>query len=479
MKRIGLLLLCIVLLIGCTKEDEVIIEETEEIVEDICTLEEDGVCYEEDAFLIEKDAEIKIGNLPVNLQQAIIDLWDTTYPNHKGLITLSEEGELEESQVIGSLLYKDDIDIIYAEETMLTYYIDHLYELRDELGLPKTMEYQIPIENYFMPYTLDGIAFLYNKTMLESLGVNMEVDSNEDGLPDSIDDFDKIFTLASRYSYDIPTYKGKELLTYFPLCFNEQTISYFMISAGFRLFPTLEGDKPGFDTEEFKTALEFIYNAGKFPLAVKKNDVTASGKREIVYTPYDADDYVWQLESVYTSETAPFGLVTTFMDIDTPMAFHGSALVINKFPTYRGVEITPLVDYQGFAIEDDTNEPSAAHAVMKFLKSKEVMQLFVDNSDKLLYLHDNAELDFREDINRKNYTKSLMDATHIPLLGLPDNMYQEAIEYYYKGDYMSILKDLFNHDITVNQAQKLFIESYKAWYQEKVTASSLNDELSK
>ena len=82
MKRIGLLLLCIVLLIGCTKEDEVIIEETEEIVEDICTLEEDGVCYEEDAFLIEKDAEIKIGNLPVNLQQAIIDLWDTTYPNH-------------------------------------------------------------------------------------------------------------------------------------------------------------------------------------------------------------------------------------------------------------------------------------------------------------------------------------------------------------------------------------------------------------
>ena len=71
-----------------------------------------------------------------------------------------------------------------------------------------------------------------------------------------------------------------------------------------------------------------------------------------------------------------------------------------------------------------------------------------------------------------------MKGTHIPLLGLPDNMYQDAIEYYYQGDYMSIIKDLFDHELTVEQAQKLFVESYKSWYKEKITASSLNDELS-
>ena len=51
MKKVGLLLLSMFLLIGCAKEDKVIIEESKETI-DVCTLEEDIICYE-DGFVIE------------------------------------------------------------------------------------------------------------------------------------------------------------------------------------------------------------------------------------------------------------------------------------------------------------------------------------------------------------------------------------------------------------------------------------------
>lgn len=458
------------LLIGCSTKEEPIEEE------DICSLENNEVCYVEDDFLIEDNAQIEIGNLPLELQQAIVDLWNTTYPNHKGLIKANRNGELSDEQIINSLLYDDGIDIIYAEENVLTYYIDHLYALSEELELKKSEEYQIEIENYYVPYTIDGIAFLYNKTMLEEFGLDMETDSDNDGLPDCIDDYDKIFTLSARYSYDIPVYKKKQITTILPLCFNEQTLSYYMISAGFKLFPTLEGDKPGFDSDEFKTALEFIYNAGKFPLARKQTTETIGGKKTTVYNTCISTDHIWQWESVYTNEIAPFGIVTSFMDIDSPMSHHGSELIISRFPTYRGEAVTSLVTYQGFAIESDTEYPSAAHAVMKFLKSEAVMQLLLDYSDRMPYLYDGMNLDFRGDENRYRFTSSLMEATHIPLLALPDNIYQEAMEYYYDGDYMSILMDLFDHKINVSEAQQLFIKSYDAWYKEKTTVKDLSDE---
>lgn len=479
MRKITMIILCMFMFVGCAKKEEEIQTPTSEmeVEEDVCVLAEDDVCFSEGTYEIEHSAQIKLGNLPIELQEAIIELWDKTYPREKGLIVLNEVGEINEEEIINSLLNEDDIDIIYADEKILTYYLDHLYEIHEEIELDKSTEYTVIIENYFVPYTVEGIAFLTNKTMLESIGVNVE-DANNDGLIDAVDDFDKIFTLAARNSYDRLVYKQKEITTFFPFCFNEHTLSYFMISSGFELYPTLEGDKPGFDSEEFKTALSFIYNAGKFPLAQKKLTETIDGKKVTSYIDKTADELVWEWEKVYNDESAPFGIVTSWMDIDTAMEHNKIELVVSKFPTYQGNTMKPLVSYQGFAIEDDTDNPSAAHAVLDFLMSEAVMQLFLDHSDKLVYMYDDMNLTY-ENINRYNYNKSLMEAKHLPLLGLPDNMYVEAMSYYYEGAYMDILKELYDHKINVAEAQKKFTKSYSSWYKEKTSISSLKDELSK
>ncbi len=469
MNKLVKILLAALLLVGCAKDE--VAEPTEEVT---CSLDSDGVCFVDDEYLIENEAQIYLGNLSVEVQQAIIDLWDQTYPDKKGLIGLNEAGELSEEQIIESLMNKDDVSIMYASEDLLTYYIDHLYKLDDEIQKVKTEGYDVAIEDYYIPATIDGVAFLHNKTMLEAFGVDVS-DNNNDGLVDAIDDWDKIFTLVSRYSYDLPSFKNKEITTYFPFCFNEETLSYFMISAGFKLFPSLEGDKPGFDSEEFRNALTFIYDAGKFPFALHKRTVDNNGTRETIYVPYSADDYIWNWEKVYTKELAPMGIVTSWMDLNSAMSINEDEFIISKFPTYNGKEMSSLVSYSGFAIEDDSNYPSAAHAVMKFLQSKEVVQLLVDYTTYMPYTY-GYELDYKEDTNRKQYTEELMKGVHIPLLGLPDNMYVEAMQYYNDGSYLVILRDLYDHKISVEEAQKRFVADYKTWYTKVTTAASLDEE---
>ena len=469
MRKLLVLLTSLLLVMGCTSKQEII----DEIV-DVCTLEKDGVCYEDGQFVIEEDAKITLGNLSVDVQQALIDAWNTKYPKYKDLIVLNEIGEMGDDSLTTSILQGEN-DIIFASEEVLTYYYDHLYQLSDEFKLSKDEQYIIPIEDYFMPYTVDGIAFLYNASMLEAFGMDMS-DENQDGLVDAIDDYDKIFTLVSRYSYERPSYKGRTIYEYLPLCFNEATISYYLMSAGFTWFPTLEGDKPGFDSEDFYHALEFIYNMGKFPLASKKvleNKITT-------YPVYTSEDHVWQYEKIYTNDMAPFGLVTSWMDLESAMEHTNSNLVISKFPTYLGKQVSSLVNYQGFAILDSTKYPSAAHAVMDFLKENETMQVFMDATDKMMFIYDTYSFDYHENTNKKNYNMSLMyNSTHIPLLALPDNVYVAAMDYYKEGSYLTILKDLFDHKITVKKAQELFIKDYNTWYDEQTKPTHLTNDLNK
>jgi hypothetical protein len=80
----------------------------------------------------------------------------------------------------------------------------------------------------------DGMSFSWNETMLRSLGVNVDRDSNNDGLPDAIDTWEKIFALdlAGR------EYKGRErFLEVFPLSLDEPWSAYSSLSSqGFVIF---------------------------------------------------------------------------------------------------------------------------------------------------------------------------------------------------------------------------------------------------
>jgi len=295
----------------------------------------------------------------------------------------------------------------------------------------------------------DGMSFSWNETMLRSLGVDVDTDSNGDGLPDAIDSWEKIFEL----NLVGQTYKGNQILELFPLSLDETWSAYSSLSSqGFVIFEQ-GADRPGFETQEFLGGLEFIQ---AFSQAGINIDETGTKKA--------ASAMGWRWDDYINDESYPFSLVGTWMNVIGAQQATGSTYRFSAMPTWEGNALRPFSQTKGFAINAFTSTPSAAHEVLRWLYTPSTMSSMIANSTYLPALQDGAYATptFFDDF-KAEFTAGMRLNQLLPGATLPNNSSMLAMNLYYNIDLNDFLKAVWDGTLTPEDAQREIVSASNAW----------------
>jgi arabinogalactan oligomer/maltooligosaccharide transport system substrate-binding protein len=295
----------------------------------------------------------------------------------------------------------------------------------------------------------DGMSFSWNETMLRSLGVNVDRDSNNDGLPDAIDTWEKIFALDLAGK----TYKGNEILEIFPISLDEPWSGYSSVSAqGFVLFE--EGnDKPGFDTSEFLGGLEFIQN---FSQQGENLDETGVKKA--------ASSMFWRWDPYLNDEAYPFSLVGTWQNVASAADATGSTFRFSAMPTYQGNQLRPLSGTKSIGVNAFTNYPSAAQEVLRWMYTPSTMSSIVANSTYLPALQEGAfSTPVIFDPLKEQFTNGMRFNQIVPIGTLPNNTNVRIMDMYYSIGITDFYKAVWDGTLTPREAQAQVVSAAAAW----------------
>ena len=364
-------------------------------------LKGDKVVFQDGAYVVEAGAKLKFGADSDALGEAIVALWDKTHPEAKGAVEYVNNGAAGSADKLPTE-QGESPDVLMVIDGEVPRNATHALALEE--NLVKLVK-ENSIESFYnagngtgatiyAPITYDGMAFVWNKTMLTELGLDT-TDANNDNLPDAFDTWEEIFALAESYKGNRPTVTAavtkmekdadgndvrvitdekteSKLNVIFPFSMTEAWSNYFALSAGgWKLFGADKDPlKPGYDTPEFKKGLEFIVAARDAHVSVEANGEVTPGS-----------SMGWRWDDVLNGvNLAPFGLVGTWMDVTGMAADTGNEYIISKLPTWEGRETTPFVKTKGYVINTYTQYRSASMELMRLLYSKEGLQAMVDNS---------------------------------------------------------------------------------------------------
>ncbi|HPC72180.1 MAG TPA: extracellular solute-binding protein, partial [Treponema sp.] len=289
-------------------------------------------------FQIEKGAKIRLGVDNDILGKAIVALWDKLHPEAAGAV---------EYVNFGAAGGTDQITALQGEAPDVALVIDGEVSRNEQSLLPLDAVITKAAANFamepfysgangktikFVPVAYDGMAFAWNKTMMEALKLDT-TDKNKDGLPDAFDTWEEIFDLAKKWQANRPSYKGKPVNIVYPMSLDEVWSGYSNLSAGnWKIFPTKDAAKPGFDQDGFRAGLEFIKTASDAMISVEANGVKTPGA-----------SMTWRWDDALNNETAPFFLVGTWMDVNGAETKGGYDIKFGPMPTWKGVRLTPFV----------------------------------------------------------------------------------------------------------------------------------------
>ncbi|MGL5978722.1 MAG: extracellular solute-binding protein [Erysipelotrichaceae bacterium] len=342
------------------------------------------VCYADGQFAIETGAKLRFATDTDAYGNAIVALWDKTYPEHAGAVEFVNVGASGSADELATQ-QGEYPDVFMAIDGEVPRNSGHTLTL--DQALVDIIKANAPESFYnagnvdkpvYAPITYDGMSFVWNKTMLETLGYDT-TDADGDGLPEAFDTWEEIFALSSEWAADRPTYKGNKVNVVFPLTLDNQWADYFhLASAGWEIYKD-GATEPGYDTPEFKAGFDFMLAAKDAKIAVDE-----SGNVK------PAASMSWLFDNVISEEIAPFGMFGTWMDINS--APEGTELVLSALPTWNDNHTTPFVKTKGFVINGYTQYRSAASALMAIVYSAEGVQAMVDNSGYAPALQDGSAL---------------------------------------------------------------------------------------
>ena len=417
-----------------------------------CEPKDGVVCYDKgsDRFFIEDGAVLNIAVTSEAYGEAVVSLWDTTYPDYAGIVTYTLVDDTT------ALYYHDNpgYDLIYISETELPMIMDEVLELDDntvksfEPYIVSTFGQVINSSAYiFTPLVYDGFLFAYDETVLTKMNISLE-DSNNDGLPDSIDTWEEIFRLVTAYN-DNRLSTDVEFM--FPLEFNEKYSFYSMLTAGdWQMYKSLIASDPGFDSPEFQKSLLFIYDLGKYDWNME--------------TPSDSEGYTFKYEDVLVNQSSPMTMIAQWMYYKEFEAETGSNYRFAHMPSFAGNILTPLVSIEGYAISANTNYPSAANQLMMMLRSKAGLELLLNNTNLIPIIEITDDLDIEiTDQNKYDMIKAYAYSVTEPLIALSSDTTVRAWDMYYDCDWMSVIKQLYDHKITVSEAQDQISQMANDW----------------
>jgi arabinogalactan oligomer / maltooligosaccharide transport system substrate-binding protein len=207
-----------------------------------CDLDDlDGtvVCYDEklEQYAIEEGATLVVNVDNDAFGNALVALWDETHPEHAGKVSFVNTGSQGSTDELATQTTEFP-DISMAIDGEVSRNLTHMLPFESILAnLVKANSIETFYKagnstdvTVYAPVTYDGMAFIWNKTMLETLGLST-TDADGDNLPDAFDTWEEIFALATTWKTARPTYNGNPVKTVFPLSLGEVWSAYMILSS--------------------------------------------------------------------------------------------------------------------------------------------------------------------------------------------------------------------------------------------------------
>lgn len=418
-------------------------------------------------YKIEEGAKIVLGIDNDAYGKALVDLWDKVHPEAAGAVEFLNTPSDSSAKKLADL-QGDAPDVVMALTSDVPKFAGAMSVIPSEVK--KIADANADAQFYksanamfkevtALPFAYDGMAFAWNKTMLTKLGLfNGKV--TKDNLPEQFDTWEEIFALGKAWDAKRPTYLDKPVNIVFPVSLDEPWSGYSTAttSAGWGIFSKGDALKPGFEDPKFAAGLNFLVEAAKAKLSVEANGALTPGA-----------SMGWRWDPVLNDQTAPFGLVGTWMDVKGAVTKGGHDMQFGPMPTYKGVRPAPYLKVKVYVLNAYSKYPSAAAELLRLVFTKEGMQAMIDNSAYVPALKAGAKIapDYSKDKVKQQMGYAFQFSYVEPVtLKLPGNPNKQAMDVYYNIGMNQFYKDVWDGKLTPADAQKKIVEAANKWIAE-------------
>lgn len=414
-----------------------------------CVLDGETVCYDDKTqqFRIEEDGNIKVQVESDEVKEALVSAWEKQHPEAKERL----EVVVKEPLKLKEILEFPEEDIILTSQNNAAYFMDRYFDLgpdfKEVVGskIPSQIQDAMNKQGFkFVQNSIDGWFFVYNKTLMESLGYAVD-DVNKDGLPDEFESWEKIMGKSDELL---------ESLDYvFPLTFSDQYSFYPFLTGGrwtLNFNHTVSGF--GFDSREFLEGLKLIelFSEGRLSKHDKKST-----------------DLTWAYDTALYERETLFSISHSALDFTKQTEDLEDEFVIAPFPKFEDHYLAPMGEVNGYALLNKTTVPSMGAEVLRILRSPDVLNEYKSIDDKTLVYHkshlDDLSLEAKEKQNILAYNHHDTDS----VLALEDNPKVLLKNVYLEVEFMDIISDLYDGELSREAAQNIFVERAKKWIIEK------------
>lgn len=415
-----------------------------------CKLDGVSVCYnkKDETFKIEENASLTVQVESEAMGLYLVESWNTLHPEQAGAIEFIVEKPLNLTQLADD----PQSDIFITSSNNAAYILNESLDLGKDAKKYILSKSTGPLEaqlnatgDYFIPNSYTGWSFVYNETMLKDMGVDLE-DSNNNGLPDSFETWEKLLAL------DSVVFEAKDIL--FPLSFKDQYSFYPFLTAGkWHLNFTNIGSDAGFAHPEFLKGLEFI-------------EFLSSGNLYKEENPANALD--WQYNTAFFYGQSPFSILSDWMNFEYFDSKTEDTLVVAPFPSYMNNTLRPKGEVDGYLVSNRSKFPSAAAEVLRILRSPEAAEHYANETRKVFVYHRDFidELKVDEKLKRKIRAYNYIDPD--PVMVLEESPTVLARSFFYEVDFMGVIERLYDGDISAQEAQDEIVNLQKQWLSQYV-----------
>jgi arabinogalactan oligomer / maltooligosaccharide transport system substrate-binding protein len=402
------------------------------LADDTCITDGLTVCFDvnQNQYKTEAHAHLVMVVPDEAYGQAVEDFWDWYHPDLAGRVTTVIAAEATGTE-----------DVFYLNQNQAALLYASLYPMHDVLSKNIVLK-QAGVINAtdlrYLPISAEGFAMIVNTTRLELAGIDI-TDADDDGRIDSLASFEQILALA-------PVWETMNVNA-FPLALNEPYALYpFLTAGGFELFSSLDATQPGFDDPSVRSGLRLIEALS----TVNWNHSETN----------DADTYTWRYEDALVNDDFGISLVGSWMQVQGYDHDHMTDWRITPFPTFEGQALRPMIRTSGLAIHANTYYPSAAHELIRILKSVKGLQVLIDTTERIP-LTDVKTLNYLNfpSVHTREFALAFQSAISEPLIAFKANPTILAMDVYTHMNVSGPIADLWNGTIGAAEAQTRLILS--------------------